>query len=83
MPHEVDVTIKALDSLLFRRRENLNVLVRLNGGGAEALRSAVQNVSQVQVFESRENLGVAGGRASIYAARAAWYGRTVLPLCLR
>jgi len=67
MPHEVDVTIKALDSLLFRRRENLNVLVLLNGGGAEALRSAVQNVSQVQVFESRENLGVAGGRAFLAA----------------
>jgi len=63
MPQEVDVTIQALDSLLYSGDRNLTVLVLVNGGESEALRQCVQSLDHVQFFESPENLGVAGGRA--------------------
>jgi GT2 family glycosyltransferase len=71
MPHEVDVTIQMLDSLLYSSLDKLTVLILVNGGRAELLRNSIESITQVQLFESEENLGVAGGRAFLAAQAAA------------
>lgn len=78
LPHEVEVTIQTLDSLLHSAGGNLVVLLLVNGGQSAELRARVQLHPQVQLFESLANLGVAGGRAFLAAQDAARHSDIVM-----
>jgi len=71
LPDEVDVTLMALDSLLYSGRENLTALVLVNGGDSPELRDSVKQQSEVQIIETPKNLGVAAGRALLAEQDAA------------
>src|SRR3990172_3641159 len=62
MEGEIGVTVQTVETLLEGMEEGVTISVLLNGGRSEYLRKLFSGFAAIRYYESKENLGVAGGR---------------------
>ena len=62
MEGEIGVTVQTVETLLEGMEEGVTISVLLNGGRSGYLRKLFSGFAAIRYYESKENLGVAGGR---------------------
>lgn len=72
MTEEESVTAKAIASIAIQLRPDDKIFVLHNGMDGPSFRRKYEQVAGVQYFESKRNLGVAGGRNFLFRQSACW-----------
>lgn len=69
-PSELEVTCLTLDSLLFQTCNNLHIALLINGDSQSVATQISSVYPEVDLYISKENLGVAGGRNFLFQTTA-------------
>ncbi|WP_158406104.1 glycosyltransferase family 2 protein [Desulfobacula toluolica] len=62
MPSEIEPTLTTIESLFNNNVENTTISILQNGGTSLQLKEKFSKIKNLKYYESKDNLGVAGGR---------------------